>query len=372
MKTKPSISQPMNILVMGKTGVGKSTLINAVFGENVVETGIGHPVTQHIRKVSTDTMPLNIYDTKGLELKASDRTAVLEEVTELIVHLSEMNKETDYLHMVWYCINAQTHRLETEEISLIETLVRDLPVVVVVTQSYGDTAQAFIEEVNEQLTHLEVPIVPVLATPLKFAGFELPSSGLETLIDVTDELLPKAMSRSFINAQKVHLQKKLAAANQLTKGYLAATFTTSFVPIPFADAVALVPIQVAMLAQITKVFNFPIKKSVLTHLVSALIGTSLTTMIGRYTASALFKLVPGVGSVAGGAISGGVAAGMTQLLASSYIHALMFVSEEAKNGQQIAPKEVIRLTKEYYQASFKKEMKKWQKKTSHSEDEGKE
>ena len=51
MKTKPSIAQPMNILVMGKTVVGKTTLINAIFGENVVETGIRHPVTQHIRKV---------------------------------------------------------------------------------------------------------------------------------------------------------------------------------------------------------------------------------------------------------------------------------------------------------------------------------
>ena len=39
----------MNIIVVGKTGVGKSTLINAVFRENLVETGIGKPVTQHMR-----------------------------------------------------------------------------------------------------------------------------------------------------------------------------------------------------------------------------------------------------------------------------------------------------------------------------------
>ena len=31
----------LNIIVAGKTGVGKSTLINGVFRENLVETGMG-------------------------------------------------------------------------------------------------------------------------------------------------------------------------------------------------------------------------------------------------------------------------------------------------------------------------------------------
>jgi predicted GTPase len=35
-----------NLAIFGKTGVGKSTLVNAIFGENVAATGIGEPVTQ--------------------------------------------------------------------------------------------------------------------------------------------------------------------------------------------------------------------------------------------------------------------------------------------------------------------------------------
>ena len=39
----------LNIIVAGKTGVGQGTLINAVFKEKLAETGIGKPVTQHMR-----------------------------------------------------------------------------------------------------------------------------------------------------------------------------------------------------------------------------------------------------------------------------------------------------------------------------------
>jgi predicted GTPase len=35
-----------NLAIFGKTGTGKSTLINAVFGEDVAPTGIGEPVTR--------------------------------------------------------------------------------------------------------------------------------------------------------------------------------------------------------------------------------------------------------------------------------------------------------------------------------------
>ena len=58
----------LNIIVAGKTGVGKSTLINAVFRENLAETGMGRPVTTHMRKICKKDFPLNIYDTRGFEL----------------------------------------------------------------------------------------------------------------------------------------------------------------------------------------------------------------------------------------------------------------------------------------------------------------
>lgn len=58
----------VNILVAGKTGVGKSTLINAVFRGELAKTGSGKPVTQTTQELSRPGHPLTIIDTRGLEV----------------------------------------------------------------------------------------------------------------------------------------------------------------------------------------------------------------------------------------------------------------------------------------------------------------
>lgn len=57
-----------NIVIAGKTGVGKSTLVNAIFREDVAETGMGSPVSKGIRCYTKEEIPMRLYDTEGLEL----------------------------------------------------------------------------------------------------------------------------------------------------------------------------------------------------------------------------------------------------------------------------------------------------------------
>ena len=48
----------LNVLIIGKTGVGKSTLVNSIFGESITEEGLGKPVTQKIHKIEKMGMPI--------------------------------------------------------------------------------------------------------------------------------------------------------------------------------------------------------------------------------------------------------------------------------------------------------------------------
>ena len=64
----------VNLIVAGKTGVGKSTLVNAVFQGKLAATGQGEPVTQNTREITKEGIPVSLFDTRGLELDDYDET----------------------------------------------------------------------------------------------------------------------------------------------------------------------------------------------------------------------------------------------------------------------------------------------------------
>ena len=108
-------------------------------------------------------------------------------------------------------------------------------------------------------------------------------------------------------------------ANNIVLGFVASTTATGAVPIPFADAPLLVGQQVAMMIAINKVFGFDIQRDALQSLAIAALGVGGATVIGKTVASNLMKLIPGAGSVAGGAISAGTAGVITLALGKAYI-----------------------------------------------------
>ncbi|GHQ93632.1 hypothetical protein VN0418_07990 [Helicobacter pylori] len=54
----------MNILLIGAIGVGKSSLINGLFGQEIAKAGTGKPVTQHLEKYVDGEKGLVLWDTR--------------------------------------------------------------------------------------------------------------------------------------------------------------------------------------------------------------------------------------------------------------------------------------------------------------------
>ena len=342
---------PINIIVAGKTGSGKSTLINALFREKLATTGVGQPITQSIEKITKDGMPLTLYDTKGLELSAEVQEEVLRSLSDLIRSQAEKG-EREAIDVIYYCINANMGRIESFEIELIQALAEILPVIVVLTQAIGQEHRDFVKYLQGQELGAK-RIIPVLAKPYLIQGEQyIPVHGLDTLIETTLDLVPGEVHKAFINAQQIDLDRKVVSARSWAQKYITTAFGVGFSPMPVADATVLVPMQITMLAHITAIFGLSLDKAQIMSLIAGVGGTGGMTMLGKVIVGSAFKLIPGIGSVAGSVISGTTASSLTLALAYGYIEVLKRIAQAEASGRDVPLKEI----QEWMQTNFKEQL----------------
>jgi len=120
------MKQPeINTLILGQTGVGKSALINYLYGADVVRTGTGKPVTGRgdFTRISVPSpfksdVKINIFDSWGLESdKAEDWEAIIDE---------KLNAELSFDEMVYaivYCSSYANDRVQDFEIRMLKKLL---------------------------------------------------------------------------------------------------------------------------------------------------------------------------------------------------------------------------------------------------------
>lgn len=84
-----SLDIPLNILLMGGTGVGKSSTINAIYGANRVEVGTGAgPQTQEIEQCQI-SKNITLYDSPGLSEGSEKDKQHMEKIHKLLTDTDE-------------------------------------------------------------------------------------------------------------------------------------------------------------------------------------------------------------------------------------------------------------------------------------------
>lgn len=330
----------VNIVVTGKTGVGKSTLVNAIFRKPLAKTGVGQPVTEHIQEHSIPELPVRLYDTPGIEL-GRDFQAVAEEFRQLIA--DKLKGDPDgHIHLVWYCVNAESRRIEDFEQDLIGALAEDVAVILVLTQVLGgddETTSEFVESIRA----LGLPIaegVPIktLATERRVGSHSVAPFGLDDLVELSYKLLPEEVRRAFTNAQGVALELKATEARKRVLPWAGgAAAAIGAAPIPVPDAGPLLALQMGMMARITVVMGVELDGETQRYLI-----TKFTTsggglaVIGKAAASFIRKFIPGATT-----INATVAAALTVALGEAYIRLCTEMLRREAAGKEMPRPEML-------------------------------
>jgi uncharacterized protein (DUF697 family)/GTP-binding protein EngB required for normal cell division len=310
-----------NILIIGRTGVGKSTIINDIFGENLVEVGVGKPITKNFKKIHNIKTDVVLYDSEGYEIDEKDGDDFIENTLNFIN--SKPADDEGKIHLVWLVISANSNRVTDYELKLYE-IIKSTSTPIAVIFSKCDETNA--DDLNPMIQRL----FPEKTFEKNSNDNDSPFFTISSEINLENEKnfftkepiikwsvgkLPEICELAFISSQKVSLDLKQKLALKIVKEHSAGNAFTGFIPIPGADAPILMASQTAMLVRIFKAYG--VSGTTADQIAKSTILGTLASSLGKALVGRLLKFIPIVGTVVGGIINASVASSITFAMGAS-------------------------------------------------------
>ncbi|EDN69708.1 conserved hypothetical protein [Beggiatoa sp. PS] len=159
-----------NIVIIGKTGVGKSTLLNYLYGEEIVKVGVGKPVTAkgfHEINVPIKGLSALIFDSWGLEAGRADEWK--DELDKELKQRGVDKPAKDWFHSVLYCVAASSGRIEDFELNIINQFIKENYKVTVIFTKSDLTSQKDLDELKKLVPN-DVEVIPVCCEGKELIG----------------------------------------------------------------------------------------------------------------------------------------------------------------------------------------------------------
>lgn len=329
-----------NVFLAGRAGVGKSTLVNAVFDGDLARVGQGRPVTRHTRVYGRPNVPISLYDNRGLEL--AEFHAIMAEQERCIREANGSADPDKHIHVGWICIAEDLRRVEDAEIEMTRMLARHMPVIVVITKARADRG---FQSVVERLLPKAKGVIRVRALEEELDdGHTLPAFGLGDLVRATGELFPEGQRRAFVAAQRVDLALKREAARWIVLRHAAYAAGNAANPVPFADQLGLGAVYTSMFMSISAAYGLSPSAQTLSAYLAAAVGAPTTVLTASLIASSLLKFIPGIGTLAGQALNAAVAPVMTTTIGMAYVELLhgLYTVHSGRSPEQVEVVDALR------------------------------
>ena len=262
-----------NIIVIGNSGVGKSTLINACLEENVAPAEYGIKGTTDKLKIYTSSkIPFRLVDTVGFEPNSLKLPFVkskgVRAVEDWVKENSEAGNVDFKINVIWFCIDGTSGKLFQDTLNNFEAATRiwkSIPIIIVVTKSYSEPDKIknlkMINEAlsnNKKLRERVKAVIPVVAEQFiisEESNAFAPISGIVELINKTNELIPDSRAVADKDFDDFILSKLRSQANGTVSLATIGAGVVAAVPIPIPDAGILTAIETFEINSISKIYG---------------------------------------------------------------------------------------------------------------------
>ena len=298
-----------NVLVIGNSGVGKSTLINAVLGEEKATTGWGNSgTTDHLEIYENDEIPFRIIDSVGFEPSFFKKKKAIDAVKKWSKNSAKNGNEDSKIDIIWFCVEGTSRKLFPDTIKSLSSATvmwESVPVIVAITKSYSEPERKInVEMVQNAFAKQKrysknlKKVIPVVAQDyvINDSSYVEPV-GITELIEATNNFLPEGKKAADDDIYHYKIKRKKALAQGIVGTATTAGSVIGAIPISVADAPLLSGIEAGEITALAKLYEIP-KGEKSKQLMGTIIEAGTASAAAKGAISVL-KSIPGVNLVAG-------------------------------------------------------------------------
>ena len=231
----------LNIVLVGKTGVGKTTLLNAVLKydqEECLKTDFGKPCTgvnpkeEEPKYHESKRVPLlRIADSRGIEIKKYEIDELSKAINEFINKKLESGDPDQFVHCIWYCITGT--RLEEIEMKTLKELSNiykssSIPIILVFTQAAIKSHYEKMENFINKNYNYGYDFIPVLAEKISIdSEYEKKSFGINELKEKSviraKEAVKISCYENYVNQTKREIKEQGENIKKELKSFISNT-----------------------------------------------------------------------------------------------------------------------------------------------------